>query len=130
MVDFLIKQDSAVLTHIWIKNQQFFIVFLKHPLSSEHKDSSIQMKITLECVSKFCNDHDFKVIGIYPNTDPGSYDIIEEIEKYSKNSQFYFFKNLQGIEFEFCVKQTSTIHVIACAVLINVMSMAPYIKYS
>ena len=67
------------------------------------------MKITLECVSKFCNDHDFKVIGIYPNTDPGSYDIIEEIEKYSQNSQFYFFKNLQQIEFVNIMRNTSAL---------------------
>lgn len=68
-----------------------YIMLLKHPLSSEKEDSRWQMEITLNVVEEFCIENNIKVIGIYPNTDPGSYDILKVIEKYkySKFIQFY-----------------------------------------
>ena len=70
-----------------------YIVFLKHPLSSEKESSYDQMKISLNAVQAFSEKTKIKVIGIYPNTDPGSYDIIKAInEVESDNIKFY--KNL------------------------------------
>jgi GDP/UDP-N,N'-diacetylbacillosamine 2-epimerase (hydrolysing) len=71
-----------------------YIVLLKHPLSSEMEDAFSQMKVTLEAIEKFNTQTGYKVIGIYPNTDPGSYDIINAIKKYDNSSYIKFFKNL------------------------------------
>lgn len=71
-----------------------YIVFIKHPLSSEVGKSYEHMKIALEALSVFVNRYNFKVLGIYPNTDPGSYDILKAIEEL-KNDSIVFFKTLE-----------------------------------
>jgi GDP/UDP-N,N'-diacetylbacillosamine 2-epimerase (hydrolysing) len=71
-----------------------YIVLLKHPLSSEQENAFEQMEVTLKAIEKFCDQTDFKVIGIYPNTDPGSYDIINSIKKVENSSHIRFFRNL------------------------------------
>ncbi len=70
-----------------------YIVFIKHPLSSEKEEAYQQMKIALEAVKEFCDRHHFKVVGIYPNTDPGSYDILKAIEEIQSDS-IKFFKTI------------------------------------
>jgi len=86
-----------------------YLVLLKHPLSSEYEDTSLQMQITLDCVSNFCSEFDFNLIGIYPNTDPGSYDIISEIGKYKDNPKMNFFKNLAHLEFVNILRNASAL---------------------
>lgn len=71
-----------------------YIVLLKHPLSSEMEEAFSQMQVTLDAMEKFNVQTGYKVIGIYPNTDPGSYDIINAIKKYDNSSYIKFFKNL------------------------------------
>lgn len=71
-----------------------YIVLLKHPLSSEKEDSFSQMKITLDVIEDFCINNNFKVIGISPNTDPGSYDILDAIKQKESKSFIKFFKNI------------------------------------
>ena len=71
-----------------------YIVLLKHPLSSEKESAYEQMKITMESLSRFCMENSYSVVGIYPNTDPGSYDILNAIEEYDDNGIFKFFKTL------------------------------------
>ena len=75
-----------------------YIVVLKHPLSSVVDSSYQQMKVTLEAVSKFAISNGFKVIGIYPNTDPGSYDILKAIDE-NTNENIKFYKTLPRAEF-------------------------------
>lgn len=58
-----------------------YITLLKHPLSSEVEDAGKQMKIAIQACAEFAQMHDLQVVGIYPNTDPGSYQITEEIKK-------------------------------------------------
>ena len=86
-----------------------YIVLIKHPLSSEKKEAGGQMRKTLESLKYFCDKHNYKVIGIYPNTDPGSYDIVEAIEKYEKYESFYFFKNLPQLEFVNLMRNASAL---------------------
>ncbi len=75
-----------------------YIILIKHPLSSEFEKSYEQMKITFEVLNKFCQMNNIKAIGIYPNTDPGSYDIIKAINEI--NSPFIkFIKNIPRIYF-------------------------------
>ena len=60
-----------------------YIVLIKHPLSSQKQRTYSQMQTTLRTLERFCAETDFKVIGIYPNTDPGAYGIIKAIEEYA-----------------------------------------------
>lgn len=71
-----------------------YIVFIKHPLSSELLDAHSQMETALQGVSEFCAENRVKAVGIYPNTDPGSYDILRVIEKYAGSKHVRFYKTL------------------------------------
>lgn len=75
-------------------NDKKYIVLIKHPLSSEKVNSYSQMKITLEALKKFNEETGYKVIASYPNTDPGSYDILDAIELFEKDKHIKFFKTL------------------------------------
>lgn len=70
-----------------------YIVVLKHPLSSEKEDTYTQMKISLDAIKEFSDKNNMKVVGIYPNTDPGSYDILKAIEE-SQGENIKFYKTL------------------------------------
>lgn len=71
-----------------------YIVLLKHPLSSEKEAAYSQMNTTLKAVEAFCNETKFKVVAIYPNTDPGSYDILKAINNYENKSFINYYKTL------------------------------------
>ena len=70
-----------------------FIILLKHPLSSEKESAYAHMRITLQAIEEFALENNAKVVGIYPNTDPGSYDILNAIEEL-KSDKIKFFKTL------------------------------------
>ncbi|GIU70253.1 MAG: UDP-N,N'-diacetylbacillosamine 2-epimerase (hydrolyzing) [Candidatus Woesearchaeota archaeon] len=70
-----------------------YIVFIKHPLSSEQEEAYRQIKISLEALKIFVEKYNYKVIGIYPNTDPGSYNILKAIQEIS-HPNIKFFKTL------------------------------------
>ena len=86
-----------------------YIVLIKHPLSSEKNEAGDQMRKTLKSLKQFCEKYDYKVIGIYPNTDPGSYDILDAIEEYEEYKSFFFFKNLPHIEFVNLMRNASAL---------------------
>ena len=86
-----------------------YVVLIKHPLSSEKKEAGVQMRKTLESLKQFCIKYNYKVIGIYPNTDPGSYDILDAIEEYKKFESFCFFKNLPHLEFVNLMRNASAL---------------------
>lgn len=71
-----------------------YILLIKHPLSSEVDKAYEQMKCTLIAIEDFCKENNIKCIGIYPNTDPGSFDMIKAIEEFSTSEYFRFYKNL------------------------------------
>jgi GDP/UDP-N,N'-diacetylbacillosamine 2-epimerase (hydrolysing) len=71
-----------------------YMVLLKHPLSSEKEDAFNQMKITLDVIESFCLENNYKLIGIYPNTDPGSYNILDAIKAKETSPLIKFFKNI------------------------------------
>jgi len=70
-----------------------YIVLLKHPLSSTKDDTYKQMVTTVESVQEFSATNGLKVVGIYPNTDPGSYDILNVIDELD-DPNIKFFKTL------------------------------------
>lgn len=88
----LTKKQISTSLGFDITNDEYIVV-LKHPLSSKVKDSYQQMKTTLEAISKFSKEKNVKVIGIYPNTDPGSYDILNAIDE-CMDDNIKFFKTL------------------------------------
>lgn len=69
-------------------------MLLKHPLSSEKEDAYRQMATALEAIQAFAEANDVKVVGIYPNTDPGAYDILRAIEACEDSSHIRFFRTL------------------------------------
>lgn len=69
-----------------------YIVLVKHPLSSEEEDAYEQMKVTLNALEEFCNGFNYKVVASYPNTDPGSYDILRAIKEF-EGKPFIKFNN-------------------------------------
>ena len=71
-----------------------YLVLIKHPLSSEENDSYEQMKITLTSLELFCVKHNFKVVGSYPNTDPGSYGILKAIKEFEGKPFIKFYSNI------------------------------------
>tara|TARA_Y100000588_G_scaffold246622_1_gene261012 strand:- start:2415 stop:3593 length:1179 start_codon:yes stop_codon:yes gene_type:complete len=71
-----------------------YLILVKHPLSSEKEQSELHMKLTLQALDNFCNKYNFKIVASYPNTDPGSYDIINVLNKYERLPHFKFFKNI------------------------------------
>jgi len=71
-----------------------YLVLLKHPLSSEIDQTYDQMSKTLNVLEDFCIVNNYKLIGIYPNTDPGSYDILDAIKLKENNPLIKFFKNI------------------------------------
>jgi len=74
--------------------KQKYIVIIKHPLSSEKEEAYNQMQVSLEALEEFCEKTGLKTVGIYPNTDPGSFDIIRAIDNFSHSKNIRFFKTL------------------------------------
>ena len=87
-------------------NLKDYMVIIKHPLSSEKDEAYNQMKLTLEAVNKFTASNGIQAIGIYPNTDPGSYDILRAIDEEESDS-IKFFKNLPREVFINLVRHSS-----------------------
>lgn len=90
----LSRQELSQFMNFNVAESDYFVL-LKHPLSSEVNDAYEQMKIAIHSCAEFAQDHNLKVVGIYPNTDPGSYKILEAItESEAQYPQVKFFKTL------------------------------------
>ncbi len=75
-----------------------YLVMINHPVFGEAEGFQ-QMSAILSALEDFCTSNKLKVIGTYPNTDPGAYDIIRAIEEYQKKDFIQFFKTLPTVEF-------------------------------
>lgn len=71
-----------------------YLVFIKHPLSSEKENTYSQMKASLSAIEEFCAENSLNAIGIYPNTDPGSIDIVKAVDEFKDSEHIKFFKML------------------------------------
>ena len=76
-----------------------YIVLIKHPLSSEVDDAGEQMEVTLKSLEQFCDKHDFQVVCIPPNSDPGSHEIKTVLEKYSDRDWLIKAETLPRLQF-------------------------------
>jgi GDP/UDP-N,N'-diacetylbacillosamine 2-epimerase (hydrolysing) len=88
---------------------QKYIVLIKHPLSSEKEEAYQQMAVSLDALETFCQTNQFKVIGIYPNTDPGAFEMIKSIEEHSNSQNIKFFKTLPRNIFINLIRNSSCI---------------------
>ncbi len=86
-----------------------YIVLVKHPLSSEELSAYDQMMVTLEALEEFCNKWNFKVVASYPNTDPGSYDIIRAIKEYENKDFIKFYNTIPREFFVNIIKNAKTL---------------------
>jgi len=86
---------KAISSHLdFDLTHEKYLVLLQHPLSSQKEKAYASMKITLAAIEAFAEKYHIKAVGIYPNTDPGSADIIKAIEEHRHSNRIQFFKNL------------------------------------
>jgi GDP/UDP-N,N'-diacetylbacillosamine 2-epimerase (hydrolysing) len=74
---------------------QPYLIVIQHPLSSEIQESGQQMRATLEAVI----ESGMQVFISYPNSDPGSKQIIEVIEEFRSNPAINIFRNVPDTPF-------------------------------
>lgn len=71
------------------------IICIQHPNTMNPDLAGNQMKLTLQILK----DYKLQTVIIYPNNDPGSELIINEIENHKNIVNFYIFRDLERIEF-------------------------------
>jgi GDP/UDP-N,N'-diacetylbacillosamine 2-epimerase (hydrolysing) len=76
-----------------------YLVLIKHPLSIEAISAGEQYAKLLNALKMFCSKHNYKVVASYPNTDPGSYEILNVIENFKNEDWICFNKTLPRTEF-------------------------------
>lgn len=72
-----------------------YAVVIQHPLSSEIGAAAKQMTETLQAAL----DQGLQLFVSYPNSDPGSGEIIEVIEEHRSNPRVNVFKNIPDLQF-------------------------------
>jgi GDP/UDP-N,N'-diacetylbacillosamine 2-epimerase (hydrolysing) len=72
-----------------------YLVIVQHPLSSEISDAGAQMRETLAAVAEL----GMQAFVSYPNSDPGSGQIIAAIREFESNPQFKAFNNIPDMQF-------------------------------
>lgn len=80
-------------------NSKQYVVLINHPLSSEKLEVKEQMRILLDGLATFVGQSGFRVVASYPNTDPGCYGILSEIDRVRGNSAFRFYDHLPRVVF-------------------------------
>jgi GDP/UDP-N,N'-diacetylbacillosamine 2-epimerase (hydrolysing) len=97
-----------------------FAVIIQHPLTSEIDNAGPQMRETLSAALEL----GLQTFVSYPNSDPGSNQIIDVIEEYRQNPRVSVFKNIPDVEFVNLLRRAT--------VLIGNSSLglleAPYLK--
>ena len=92
----IVKEElSSLLEFDLGDDPEPFLLVLQHPLSSESDQSYNQMKETMKAVDEL----QMKCVVIYPNSDPGSTDIIRAIEEYQDNPFIKIIQNLDRIRY-------------------------------
>jgi UDP-hydrolysing UDP-N-acetyl-D-glucosamine 2-epimerase len=85
-----IKSKSEIKAHFKISNSfDKFAILIFHPIPKERKDSARIFEQILKSLEK----NNINTFVSYPNIDPGNKEIIEIIEKYKSNQNFFFYRN-------------------------------------
>ena len=77
------------------KIDEKYLVIIQHPLSSEMADAGNHMRETLGAAAEL----GLQTFISYPNSDPGSQQIIEAIERQRGNPLFHVFRNIPDVPF-------------------------------
>jgi len=77
------------------KIDDHFAVIIQHPLTSEIDNAGPQMRETLSAALEL----GLQTFVSYPNSDPGSNQIIDVINEYRQNPRVSVFKNIPDVEF-------------------------------
>jgi GDP/UDP-N,N'-diacetylbacillosamine 2-epimerase (hydrolysing) len=72
-----------------------YAVVIQHPLSSQIEDAGAQMRITLRAIV----ESGLHAFISYPNSDPGSKQIVDVVESFRANPRIHVFKNIADIPF-------------------------------
>ena len=72
-----------------------YVALINHPLSSECAEAGKQAEVILAALEQFCIGSNYKVVAIYPNTDPGAYTIVEVLQRYEGKSFIRCYRNLE-----------------------------------
>lgn len=90
----LIEKDK-IFKKLALDPNKKLIICLQHPFSLEPEKSGKQMEFTLAALK----DLNLQSVVIYPNNDPGSNSIINEIKNYNNNPNFKIVKNLHYLDY-------------------------------
>lgn len=77
------------------KIEDRYLMIIQHPLSSEVADAGAQMRETLSAAA----DLGMQTFVSYPNSDPGSGQIIAVIKEFESNPRWKVFKNIPDVQF-------------------------------
>lgn len=91
------KMDPAELArHLGVPAVESpYVVVIQHPFPPEMDQAGSQMKTTLEAVAAT----GLQAFIIYPNSDPGSTQIVEVIESFRANPKIHIFRNIADVPF-------------------------------
>jgi GDP/UDP-N,N'-diacetylbacillosamine 2-epimerase (hydrolysing) len=91
----VLSQSELALTLGVEKIQPPYLVIVQHPLSSEIGDAGRQMRETMAAAAEL----GLQTFVSYPNSDPGSQQIIDVIEGTRSHEKVHVFRNIPDIEF-------------------------------
>jgi len=92
--DYSSEQEISRILNINLKKP--IILVLQHPVTTEEKNAAKQIKETLKAVI----NTKYQIVIIYPNTDPGSNAMIQEIEKIRNKNNVKIYPNLPRAQFK------------------------------
>jgi len=99
------KRTLMSVLDLPISEQENYIVFVQHPVTSETKSAAEQYTTTISALRKI----GLPVVLIYPNADSGSSQIINIIKKVENEDWVHVFKNLDRINYLSLIKYTSVL---------------------
>ena len=98
-IDLILKENllekEKICRELQLNAQEIIVVCIQHSSLNEYKLAGEYMKITL----KVLRDLNLQTVIIYPNNDPGSDLIIQQIESVRDVPHFKIFKNLVRIQY-------------------------------
>ena len=95
-----------------INNKKSLILFTQHPVTTEPFNSGIQIKTSLKVLKKIINRYDCNVIATYPNSDVGSDEIVNELQKFkNSNNNFQLIKSLGNLNYHSLMNLNKSLNV-------------------
>jgi len=73
-----------------LDSQKPILLAVQHPVTSEIKDASKQIKATMEAIGEL----KYQTVVVYPNADPGGREMIKVIKKYRKYPLIKIYKSI------------------------------------